>query len=295
MKVRIALYLLSIFIVFPLFSQILLPFPKSYRFDKGIFQITSATEIKGTNDYATTLADELSDQLKDISPMRDSSRNKIVLNFIENPDSPENEEYSLEVKRDTILLQASSESRLFHAKETLLQMARSKQGKVSYCRIQDAPRFQWRGFMLDESRHFLGKEKVKQYLDIMASLRLNVFHWHLTNEQGWRIEIKKYPKLAQIGAAGNWHDPNAAPQFYTQDHIKEIIAYAAHRHIMVVPEIDMPRHATAACKAYPEYSGGGEGGWKGFTFNPAKEETYQFLSDIFDEIIQLFRNGYLHF
>ena len=94
--------------------------------------------------------------------------------------------------------------------------------------------------MLDESRHFFGKEKVKQYLDLMALLHLNVFHWHLTDEPGWRIEIKKYPKLTKIGAVGNWHDAQATPQFYTQDDIREIVAYAAERQIMVVPEFDMP-------------------------------------------------------
>ena len=96
-------------------------------------------------------------------------------------------------------------------------MSRFGNGKVKCCTINDAPRYQWRGFMLDESRHFFGKEKVKQYLDIMASLRLNVFHWHLTDEPGRRIEIKKYPKLTQIGAVGNYHDTKAPATFYTQE------------------------------------------------------------------------------
>jgi len=148
--------------------------------------------------------------------------------------------------------------------------------------------------MLDESRHFFGKEKVKQYLDIMASLRMNVFHWHLTDEPGWRIEIKKYPKLTSVGAIGNWHDPNAPATFYTQEEIKEIVAYAAERHIMVVPEFDMPGHATAVSRSYPELSGGGEGKWDGFTFHPCKETTYQFISDVLDEIVSLFPSPYIH-
>lgn len=152
------------------------------------------------------------------------------------------------------------------------------------------PRFEWRGFMLDESRHFFGKEKVKQYLDLMEKLRLNVFHWHLTDVPGWRIEIKRYPKLTTIGAQGNWHDPNAEPAFYTQEDIREIVAYAAERHIMVVPEIDMPGHATAACRAYPELSGGGDG----FTFHPCREETFQFISHVLDEVVELFPAPYIH-
>ena len=97
-----------------------------------------------------------------------------------------------------------------------------------------------------------------QYLDIMASLHLNIFHWHLTDEPGWRIEIKRYPDLTKIGAVGNWHDADASAAFYTQEDIKDIVSYAAERHIMVIPEIDMPGHATSACRAYPEISGGGD-------------------------------------
>ena len=128
----------------------------------------------------------------------------------------------------------------------------------------------------------------------MASLRLNVFHWHLTDEPGWRIEIKRYPKLTSVGAIGNWHDPKAPAQFYTQDEIKEIVAYAADRQIMVVPEFDMPGHATSVSRAYPEISGGGEGKWNGFTFHPCKDETFEFISNVLDEIVALFPSPYIH-
>lgn len=165
---------------------------------------------------------------------------------------------------------------------------------VGNAKADEQPRFTWRGLMLDESRHFFGKEKVKQYLDLMALLRLNVFHWHLTDEPGWRIEIKRYPLLTTVGAKGNWHDPNAKAAFYTQDDIREIVAYAAERDIMVIPEIDMPGHATAACRAYPNLSGGGQGKWKGFTFHPCREETFQFINDVLDEIVSLFPAPYIH-
>ena len=158
----------------------------------------------------------------------------------------------------------------------------------------DSPRYEWRGLMLDESRHFFGKEVVKQLLDVMAYLKMNRFHWHLTDEPGWRIEIKKYPKLTEIGAEGNWHDRNAPGQFYTQDDIREIVAYAMERHILVIPEIDMPGHATAANRAYPELSAGGDGRWKDFTFHPAKESTYNFINDVLTEIVDLFPSPYIH-
>ena len=204
------------------------------------------------------------------------------------------ESYRLEVTQDSILIDAASAKGVFYARQALEQLARHGKGKIRCCRIYSSPRYAWRGFMLDESRHFFGKEKVKQYLDLMALLHLNVFHWHLTDEPGWRIEIKKYPKLTEIGAVGNWHDAQAAPQFYTQDDIREIVAYAAERQIMVVPEFDMPGHATAVCRAYPEVSGGGEGRWKHFTFHPCKEETYRFISDVLDEIVALFPAPYIH-
>lgn len=111
---------------------------------------------------------------------------------------------------------------------------------------------------------------------------------------GWRIEIKRYPKLTTEGAVGNWHDPKAPATFYTQEEIKEIVAYAADRHIMVVPEFDMPGHATAVCRSYPEISGGGEGKWQHFTFHPCKEETFEFISNVLDEIVALFPSPYIH-
>ncbi|WP_455672459.1 beta-N-acetylhexosaminidase [Phocaeicola sp.] len=272
-------------------AQRLFPTPAHYQGNKGEFIISAATKTYGNQTFAGKIAAQMPKELT-------HSSEQAVANVIDLQLDPllqtADEGYTLQVKTDTIVLKAASEAGLFHAKEALLQLARFGKGKIRCCTINDAPRYQWRGFMLDESRHFFGKEKVKQYLDIMASLRLNVFHWHLTDEPGWRIEIKKYPKLTQIGAVGNYHNANAAPTFYTQEDIKEIVAYAAERQIMVVPEFDMPGHATAVCRAYPEFSGGGEGRWKHFTFHPCKDETYQFISDVMDEIVSLFPSPYIH-
>ncbi|MBV5315197.1 MAG: beta-N-acetylhexosaminidase [Prolixibacteraceae bacterium] len=208
------------------------------------------------------------------------------------------EAYSLTITPQQIQLTASSETGLFYGLQSLTQLAVSNSVasgfRVPHGTIQDNPRYVWRGLMLDESRHFFGKEKVKQLLDWMAFYKLNRFHWHLTDEPGWRIEIKKYPKLTSVGAIGNFHDPKAPAAFYTQADIKEIVHYAAERSIEVVPEIDMPGHAAAANRAYPEFSGGGSEKYPEFTFNPGKEHTYGFLTDILREVVQLFPSKYIH-
>ena len=164
--------------------------------------------------------------------------------------------------------------------------------------VRDAPRFKWRGYMLDESRHFSGEKAVKRLLDAMARYKLNRLHWHLTDSAGWRMEIKKYPKLTEIGGRGDetHRDPNAPARFYTQEQIRDIVAYAKARGIVVIPEVDMPGHADAAVRAYPEHGGGGYKKWPDFTFNPAKPETRAFLDDILKEIAALFPEaGIIHF
>lgn len=141
--------------------------------------------------------------------------------------------------------------------------------------IDDAPRYAWRGYMLDESRHFSGEATVKRTLDAMARYKLNRFHWHLTDSAGWRIEILKYPRLATIGGRGDETNVSdkAPARYYTQAQIRDIVAYARARHITIIPEIDMPGHADAAVRAYPEHDGGGyahQGSsvkWPHFTFN----------------------------
>lgn len=209
------------------------------------------------------------------------------------------EAYTLEISPQAMCLRAGSTAGLFYGVQSLLQMVSSQAATsaplwLPAVRITDQPRFGWRGFMLDESRHFFGKETVLGLLDTMAYLKLNRFHWHLTDEPGWRLEIKEYPDLAKIGGRGNWSDPNAPASFYTQADIREIVEYARQRHIMIVPELDMPGHATAATRAYPEISGGGTGPWAGFTFNPARERTYEVLGNVLQEAAALFPGPYLH-
>lgn len=208
------------------------------------------------------------------------------------------EAYRLNISDRQIQITASTNIGLFYGLQSLLQIALTNSTangfRVQQGTIQDSPRYPWRGLMLDESRHFFGKEKVKQLLDWMAIYKLNKFHWHLTDSHGWRLEILKYPKLTTVGGIGNFHDSNAPVAFYTQTDIKEIVRYAADRFIEVIPEIDMPGHASAANRAYPEFSGGGSEKYPEFTFNPGKEATYSFLTDILREVTQLFPSQFIH-
>lgn len=208
------------------------------------------------------------------------------------------ESYELSISSKQIKIVADSNAGLFYGLQSVVQLAVSEplaSGFSIPCgTIKDTPRFGWRGLMLDESRHFFGIEKVKQLLDWMAFYKLNRFHWHLTDEPGWRIEIKGYPRLTTVGATGNFHDRTAEPKFYTQTEVKEILQYAAERFIEIIPEIDMPGHAAAANRAYPEFSGGGSEKYPDFTFDPGKEGTYRYLSNILREIAALFPSSYIH-
>lgn len=167
--------------------------------------------------------------------------------------------------------------------------------------IEDAPRFSWRGGHLDVCRHFFSLETVKAYIDWLAWHKFNVFHWHLTEDQGWRLEIQKYPKLTEIGA---WRDDGAGGRyggFYTQDEAREIVAYAAERHLTVVPEIEVPGHAVAALAAYPELGCNGtalevETRWGIFddVYCPGNEAVFTFLEEVLDEVCAIFPGTYVH-
>ncbi|MEO8821788.1 MAG: family 20 glycosylhydrolase [Ginsengibacter sp.] len=179
--------------------------------------------------------------------------------------------------------------------QLLKQAPVSKAGTAMNCwNIRDSTKYKWRGLLLDESRHFFGKKTVKLILDWMAFYKLNRFHWHLTDEQGWRLQIKQYPRLSSIGGNGNRSNPNAPAAYYTDADIEEIVQYAAARYITVIPEIDMPGHATASNRAYPEFSGGGVGKYANFTFNPGKKGTYSYLTNILRYTKKLFPSEMIH-
>ena len=221
--------------------------------------------------------------------------------------------YSINIS-ERIVISYSSDASCFYALTSLLQLASLQDGQVSFqqCFVKDYPKFQWRGLHLDVSRHFFTPDEVKRFIDLMAFYKFNTLHWHLTDDQGWRIEIKKYPLLTEVGA---WRDSTVNDHyttlprtyqkeryggFYTQEQVKEIVAYAASKYIQVVPEIEMPGHARAALAAYPQYSCTGEhlgveGLWGIFDdIFCAKEESIIFLQDVLSEVIPLFPSAYVH-
>ncbi len=295
----------AIFLLLPLFlsaqSINIIPLPKSFVKADGQFQLNANTII-GTNDTSLLpQANYLQTELRKangwtIALDQNEALAAIDLQLTDKKQRPGF--YSLKIEPKKITIQSSGNEGVFYGIVSLLQFIRSQPGgntiSISAVEITDEPRYQWRGFMLDESRHFFGKEKVEQLLDWMAFYKLNKFHWHLTDVNGWRIEIKKYPLLTTVGGIGNHSDSLAAAKYYTQDDIKGIVAYAQERFITVIPEIDMPGHATAANKAYPEFSGGSIPKYHNFTFDPSNEKTYQFLADILKETNTLFPSHMMH-
>jgi len=210
------------------------------------------------------------------------------------PSLDEDESYSLEVSDGRAALKAPTVIGALRGLETLLQLVESdRDGYYIPCvKVEDKPRFRWRGLLFDSSRHFQPLEVIKRNLDGMAAVKLNVFHWHLTDDQGFRIECKKYPKLTGMGSDG---------LFYTQDQAREIIAYAAERGIRVVPEFDLPGHATSWVVGYPElasapgpYQIERQPGVFDPTLDPTREEVYQFLDAFFGEMAALFPDEYMH-
>jgi hexosaminidase len=220
--------------------------------------------------------------------------------------------YSLVSVKGDIGISGADAAGVFYGAQTLLQLIDGK--TIQSCLISDEPRFQWRGLMLDVSRHFFNKDEVKRFLDLMAMHKLNVFHWHLVDDQGWRIEIKKYPQLIQKAAwrneIGFGLDPKASTAYnaegkyggyFSQDDVREIIAYAKERYITIVPEIEMPGHATAALDVFPEFSCSGlkhdvniQAGVHHGVFCAGKDETFTFLTDVLGEVMDLFPGQYIH-
>jgi hexosaminidase len=220
--------------------------------------------------------------------------------------------YEFDIKSNEIVISASNKAGIFYGIQSLNQLLfTAENGKLPELEIVDSPRFEWRGMHLDCSRHFFSVEEVKKYLDYMAMYKMNSFHWHLTEDQGWRIEIKAFPRLTEIGAWRNGtmigkydnqeYDSIRYGGFYTQEEIKEVVAYAQKRHINVVPEIEMPGHSLAALAAYPQLSCTGgpfqvAQGWGVFedVYCAGNEEVFKFLEAVMDEVLELFPSEYIH-
>jgi hexosaminidase len=278
-------------------AQEIIPRPNIYRQSAGFYTIPAAMSISASESSFNRMIPLFAASVQKFAAIKISNQKKNpTIQLLLNKDITKNETYRLKVEPKQITIEAGFPEGCFYGLQSLVQLLHSagKGGKIACGEISDQPRYGWRGIMLDESRHFFGEAEVKKILDMMALHKLNKFHWHLTDAQGWRIEIRQYPLLTKIGAKGNNTDPDAEAQFYTQKQISGIVQYAADRFIEVIPEIDMPGHATAAAKAYPEFSGGGSQKYPDFTFNPGKEGTYQFLTNILREVGQLFPSKFIH-
>jgi len=307
----------------------LIPKPISMKLGEGQFQITELTKIESDPDLievaeyfkglilpATSYNLVINDFETDLS-----KNNTIYLTLNGELSDLSEEGYSLKVSQDRIILSASKPVGIFYGIQTIRQLLPKEieeKKEISHIDwivpsidIIDYPRFSWRGYMLDEGRHFLGKEVVKHMLDLMALFKMNVFHWHLTEDQGWRIEIKKYPLLTEIGSKrqktqiggfiSKQMDNTPHEGFYTQEDIREIISYADKLFIKIIPEIDMPGHSKSALAAYPEFSCTGgpfevstRFGIKKDVYCVGKETTFEFLSNILEEIILLFPSEIVH-
>lgn len=319
----------------------LIPQPVEVKLEKGSFSLTKSTSIGFNKPESREIAEMLARKLNVATGFNlkatQGNKGAIQLNLNSVPDPQLGKEgYSLVSTSKSIIISANQPAGLFYGMQTLLQLLpveiESKEvvklkWMVPAVSIKDFPRFAWRGLMLDVSRHFFTKEEVKLYLDEMARFKFNTFHWHLTDDEGWRIEIKSLPKLTEVGAwrvprAGHFGDrefpkPGEAATdggFYTQDDIKEIVAYAKTLNITIVPEIDVPGHSMAAIAAYPELSckkdtstrvspGSKFSEWYGNgTFkmnvenalNPSDENVYVFMDKVFTEVAVLFPGQYIH-
>ena len=319
----------------------LIPQPVELQLGKGSFSLSKSTLIGYNKSESREIADMLVKKLNVATGFKlkatPGNKGEIQLNLNSTPDSQTgNEGYTLVSTSKGILISANQPAGLFYGMQTLLQLLPveieskdivNQKWTVPAVNIKDYPRFSWRGLMLDVSRHFFTKEEVKQYIDEMARFKFNTFHWHLTDDEGWRIEIKSLPKLTEVGAFrvprdGHFGDrdfprPGEAATdggFYTQTDIKEIVAYAKARNITIVPEIDVPGHSMAAIAAYPELSckkdtntrvspGSKFSEWYGNgTFkmnvenalNPSDENVYVFLDKVFTEVAALFPGQYIH-
>jgi hexosaminidase len=299
----------------------IVPQPVNVTYGSKYFDITASKIHTTTPENLSFEIDYLRASLRERAKQNpskvfrsDSLSIPIVLQLF-NPDTllPEGL-YSLKTSDEEVFISAPSKTGIFYGIQSLLQLCKLRDDKrlvVQETVIRgDYPRFAWRGMHLDVSRHFFPIEFIKRYIDMIALHKMNVFHWHLTDDQGWRIEIKQFPKLTEIGGwrnssmVGHYsehrYDSLRYGGFYTQAEIREVVQYATLRKITIVPEIEMPGHAMAALTAYPEFSCNGgpftvPGKWGVFddVFCP-KEETFQFLEKVLDEVCTLFPGKFIH-
>lgn len=310
----------------------IIPQPVSVVQSDGHFELSSQTKIVLSEDSEELnfLGEYVADMVysatwydHEVSISKTKPTSGIYLQLTSDADFGNEEGYKLHVDTSLVTISASTTAGLFYGIQTLRQLfpaaiehekpsmaPRNQDWKIPAVEITDYPRFEYRGMHLDVARHFFPVEFIKKYIDLLAMHKMNRFHWHLTEDQGWRIEIKKYPKLTEISAwrdstlIGNYgsgkYDNVRHGGFYTQEEIKEVVAYAQKRQITIIPEIEMPGHSSAVLAAYPEFGCFDkeyhvQSTWGVFEdiFCP-KEETFDFLEDVLMEVMELFPSSYIH-
>ncbi|MCW3079273.1 beta-N-acetylhexosaminidase [Segetibacter sp.] len=298
----------------------IIPQPVSVKEGKGDFVISQKTIISAIDKEDVKSANFFNDYLFKIYgfklPVNKQKSGKFIeISTRKSTRAPATDRYTLTVTPNAIRLVGDTYNASFYGIQSLIQLLPvqvSSSLAVPAVTIVDSPRFAYRGMHLDVGRHFFPVSFVKKYIDYIALHKMNYFHWHLTEDQGWRMEIKKYPKLTEIGACRNGtiigHHPGIGNDsirycgFYTQDEIKEVVKYATDRRITVIPEIEMPGHAEAALTSYPFLGCPGTGpyqvqqGWGVFNnvFCAGKDSTFQFIQDVLDEVLTLFPSQYIH-
>ncbi|EGQ7933655.1 beta-N-acetylhexosaminidase [Vibrio vulnificus] len=292
----------------------LLPKANALHVDAGHFSLTPSSAITCQSALADSAVTWLVDEMARLHQFKLATSEVGEITYRSNPTLDEGA-YQLKISQEQVRVEAGSSSGFVHATASLLQLldynSITQEAQLACCSISDSPRFRYRGMMLDCSRHFHSVEQVKRLINLLAHYKFNTFHWHLTDDEGWRVEIKAFPALTEIGA---WRGVDEAiePQythisqryggFYSQEEIKEVVAYAAQRSIMVIPEIDVPGHCRAAIKSLPEMLVEVEDdtvyrsiqNYSDNVLNPGLSTTYQFLDGVLEEIAQLFPAPYVH-
>lgn len=295
----------------------LIPQPNKISISTGSFLLDENTRIIYIDTSLVNEAQFLQTELRKRGHQLMTSnhgKRRIELQINENIEGEE--AYRINASEDIYTISASTSTGIFYGVQTFLQLfpAENKTTEIPLVQIEDTPRFEWRGMHLDVSRHFSEVDEIKRLLDQMARVKLNVFHWHLTDDQGWRIEIPKYPRLVSVGATRDsslvghltrqpyQYEYEKVQGYYTQEQVKEVVAYAAKLHINVMPELEMPGHAQAVLAAYPQlgcFPGDSVKVWTRWgvsenIFCAGKDETFEFVQDVLDEFVKLFPYEYIH-
>jgi hexosaminidase len=292
-----------------------IPAPLSLVQNEGAFKLNKNTTIYASTPEVKTIAGYFAAKMSPATGYRFTIDEKEVSNgislAIDNSLDVNNEGYTLDITPGLVTIKAKTPAGIFYGMQSFLQLLPAEIESSSLVKgiawtapavsIKDEPRFGYRGIMIDPCRHFMPVEEIKKILDVLSLFKINRMHWHLTDDQGWRIEIKQYPKLTEIGSKRIEGEGHEYGGYYTQDEIKEIVQYATDRFITIIPEIELPGHEMAAIAAYPELSCKGEQGtprivWgvEDIVLCAGKESTFEFLENVFKEVVELFPSEYIH-